>query len=537
MSDNFDLLLEAARGGDEKAFRALVEPLDRELHAYAYRTLGGFHDADDALQESRLKAWRALATYEPRASFRAWMYRIVTNTCLDMLKARSRRVMPQDVGPSIAPGPPTTAPRADILWIEPYPDALLPTVPGPDEVARLREGIRLAFVRVLQVLPPRQRAALILHDVLDWKVAEVAAILETTEAAINSALQRARAAIARPREESPALATRQAEAVDRFVQAWESGDFDEFVEMLATDAVMSMPPWEYWLDGKEAIVATMRSSGTWDGEPRPGRYRIVPAPMERSGPGLVSEGAGAIRTGVGFRAIRTGVGFRREPKMHRGRRTSGQTLGARRPQHSRWVEGPPLLSPSERSWQISPSSATSRAPGQTQPGYARAAMRTPRRRSPKVPAGNSTSRSPSTKQHRASRYATRNRRSASSAPMRRRLFLQAMKGRKLRRGSDVFGRSKAEAARTAFLPRMRFPAAQSFARTSSSPASTLSRSRVAHASRVSSKPGATIVLSVIVSGMTPASRKKNLGRRITSARPSSTPHDEAPGQCATESTR
>jgi RNA polymerase sigma-70 factor (ECF subfamily) len=284
MSENFEPLVEAARGGDAQAFRTLIGPLERELHAYAYRMLGGFHDADDALQESRLKAWRALATYEPRASFRAWMYRIVTNTCLDMLKARARRVMPQDVGLSVAPGPPTTEPRTDILWIEPYPDALLPA-PGPDERLRLREGIRLAFVRVVQVLPPRQRAALILHDVLDWSVAEVATILETTDAAVNSALQRARAAIARPGHAST-LAAHHAEVVDRFVHAWESGDFDDFVELLATDAVMSMPPWEYWLDGKDAVVATMRSPGTWDGEPRAGRYRIVPAPMNGEPGGL-----------------------------------------------------------------------------------------------------------------------------------------------------------------------------------------------------------------------------------------------------------
>jgi RNA polymerase sigma-70 factor (ECF subfamily) len=282
MSENFATLVAAARGGDERAFRALVEPLGRELHAYAYRMLGGFHDADDVLQDARLKAWRALATYEPRASFRAWMYRIVTNTCLDLLKARARRVLPQDVSPSVAPGPPTTAPRADLLWLEPYPDALLPGAPGapgPEQLLRLRQGIRLAFVRAVQVLPPRQRAALILHDVLDWSVAEVAAILETTEAAINSALQRARAAIARPREEPSTLALRHAEVVDRFVHAWESGDFGELARLLATDAVMNMPPWEYWLDGREAVMATMRSSGTWDGEPRPGRYRLVPAPM------------------------------------------------------------------------------------------------------------------------------------------------------------------------------------------------------------------------------------------------------------------
>jgi RNA polymerase sigma-70 factor (ECF subfamily) len=281
MSENFEPLVEAARGGDEHAFRALVEPLGRELHAYAYRMLGGFHDADDALQESRLKAWRGLATYEPRASFRAWMYRIVTNTCLDLLKVRSRRVLPQDVSPSVAPGPPTTAPRADISWIEPYPDALLPTVPSPEQAVRLRESIRLAFVRVVQMLPPRQRAALILHDVLDWRVVEVADMLETTEAAINSALQRARAAIARPRAElsASALAPRHAEVVERFVRAWEGGDFDGLVALLATDAVMSMPPWEYWLDGKDAVVATMQSTGTWDGVPRPGRYKLVPAPM------------------------------------------------------------------------------------------------------------------------------------------------------------------------------------------------------------------------------------------------------------------
>ena len=288
MSEDFEPLVEAARGGDEHAFRALVEPLGRELHAYAYRMLGGFHDADDALQESRLKAWRALATYEPRASFRAWMYRIVTNTCLDLLKVRSRRVLPQDVSPSIAPGPPTTAPRADISWIEPYPNALLPTVPSPEQAVLLREGIRLAFVRVVQMLPPRQRAALILHDVLDWSVVEVADMLETTEVAINSALQRARAAIARTRAESAAsaLAPRHAEVVERFVRAWESGDFDDFIALLATDAVMSMPPWEYWLDGKDAVVATMQSTGTWDGVPRPGRYKIVPAPMNGEPAGL-----------------------------------------------------------------------------------------------------------------------------------------------------------------------------------------------------------------------------------------------------------
>ncbi|MBS2028553.1 MAG: RNA polymerase subunit sigma-70 [Deltaproteobacteria bacterium] len=281
MDEKNDTLLAAARGGDEAAFRGLVEPLGRELHAYAYRMLGGFHDADDALQEARIKAWRGLATYEPHASFRAWMYRIVTNTCLDMLKARARRVMPQDVSPPVAPGPPTTAPRTDIHWLEPYPDACLPPARSPEDAVHLREGMRLAFVRIVQALPARQRAALILHDVLDWSVAEVAAILETTEAAVNSALQRARATIAsgNAREPSPELARRQAEVVDRYVRAWETGNFDGFVAMLTDDAIMNMPPWEYWLDGRDAVVAVHHSPGTWEGAPRPGRYRIVRSTM------------------------------------------------------------------------------------------------------------------------------------------------------------------------------------------------------------------------------------------------------------------
>ena len=277
-----DTTLARARAGDDEAFRALTDPYRRELQLHCYRILGSMLDAEDLVQETLLASWRGLAAFEGRSSLRSWLYQIATNRCLNALRARSRR--PQE-GAGMA-DPPRPTRLIEPLWLEPYPDALLPAVPDPEHVARQREGIRLAFVRVVQVLPPRQRAALILHDVLDWSVAEVAAILETTEAAINSALQRARAAIARPREQSPALAPRHAEVVDRFVHAWESGDFDDFVELLATDAVMSMPPWEYWLDGKDAVVATMRSPGTWDGEPRPGRYRIVPAPMNGEPGGL-----------------------------------------------------------------------------------------------------------------------------------------------------------------------------------------------------------------------------------------------------------
>lgn len=279
--------MDAAKGGDEAAFRALVEPLSRELSAYTYRMLGAYQDAEDALQETRLKAWRHLASYEPTASFRAWVYRIATTTCLDLLRQRQRRVLPPDVGPPVAPGPPTTAPREDILWLEPYPDSLLPSTATPEETLRLHESIRLAFVRAIQVLPPRQRAALILHDVLDFAASEVAEMLETTVPAINSALQRARASIERAPSASPErLEAQKAETVSRFVRAWETGDFGELVALLTEDAVMTMPPWLYWLEGRDAAVATMLSPGTWDGAPRPGRYRIVPCGMNGQPAGL-----------------------------------------------------------------------------------------------------------------------------------------------------------------------------------------------------------------------------------------------------------
>ncbi len=291
LEKNEQALVLAAKAGDEAAFRALVEPVSRELSAYAYRMLGGYQDAEDALQETRLKAWRHLGSYEPTASFRAWVYRIATNACLDMLRQRQRRVLPQDVGPPTLPGPPTTARREDILWLEPYPDALLPRAASPEETLRLHESVRLAFVRAIQVLPPRQRAALILHDVLDFAVSDVATMLGTTGAAINSALQRARASLERTpsaaaHERLELIEAQKAETVARFVRAWETGDFDELVSMLTEDAILTMPPWVYWLDGKDAVVATMLSPGTWEGEPRPGRYRIVPCAMNGQPAGL-----------------------------------------------------------------------------------------------------------------------------------------------------------------------------------------------------------------------------------------------------------
>jgi len=275
-------LIEAARKGDEAALEALFDPLSRELQVYAYRMLGGFHDAEDAMQEARLKAWRSLDSYEPQAGFRAWMYRIVTNTCLDMLRTRKRRVLPQDVSGPVEPGPPSSDMSRDIPWLEPYPDALLPESAGPEAALLLRESVRLAFIRAMQVLPPRQRAALILHDVLDWSGGDVAQMLETTVPAINSAIQRARDGIARSGNvvlTNAGLEEKKAEAVARFVRAWESGNLDLLVSMLAEDAVMSMPPWLGWLDGREAITTALAHPQTWDGEPRPGRYRLLPMGM------------------------------------------------------------------------------------------------------------------------------------------------------------------------------------------------------------------------------------------------------------------
>lgn len=275
-------LIEAARKGDPSALHALFHPLSRELQVYAYRMLGGFHDAQDAVQEAKLKAWRSLDSYEPQAGFRAWMYRIATNTCLDMLRTRKRRVLPRDVSGPSEPGPPAAEMSRDIPWLEPYPDELLPESAGPEAALLLRESVRLAFIHAIQVLPPRQRAALILHDVLDWSGAEVAKMLETTIPAINSALQRARDSIARSRDTVPVkadLEDKKAAAVARFVRAWETGELELLVSLLAEDAIMSMPPWVGWLNGRDAIATALAHPLTWDGEPRPGRYRLLATGM------------------------------------------------------------------------------------------------------------------------------------------------------------------------------------------------------------------------------------------------------------------
>jgi RNA polymerase sigma-70 factor, ECF subfamily len=270
--------IEAAKAGDSEAWARLLSPLERELRAYAYRMLGGYADAEDAVQDASVRAWKSLASFEGRSSFRAWMYRVVSNVCYDLLRTRKRRSLPDEVGPAVLPGPPRTEMREDIPWLEPYPDAELPDAASPESALRLRETVRLAFVRAMQALPERQRAALILHDALDFSVTEVAEMLDTSDAAINSALQRARDTVGKPESDVVVLRKREAasaDAVSRYVQAWETGSFDHFVTMLADDARLSMPPWIYWLDGREQVIAGLTSPDTWQGPPRRGHYRHV----------------------------------------------------------------------------------------------------------------------------------------------------------------------------------------------------------------------------------------------------------------------
>jgi RNA polymerase sigma-70 factor (ECF subfamily) len=257
-------LLASARRGDRAAFESLAERYRREIQLHCYRMLGGVHDAEDLVQETLLRAWRGIARFEGRASFRSWLYRIATNACLSALSSGAvrRRVMPEREAPPSTEMPPRD-PALEVAWLEPYPDALLPstqdTAPGPDARYELREAVHLAFIAAIQVLPPRQRAVLLLHDVLGWSAAESARLLGATAASVNSALQRARATLEkqRPLWQQGTAATapneQQRKLLDRYVRSWENGDVDAFVSVLREDATLSMPPWREWYAGREAL--------------------------------------------------------------------------------------------------------------------------------------------------------------------------------------------------------------------------------------------------------------------------------------------
>lgn len=252
--------LTRARAGDEQAFRDLTAPHRRELQVHCYRILGSVQDAEDALQETLLSAWRGLDGYEERASMRAWLYRIATNRCLNVLRDSARR--PQEVQ-ALPFEPPAPTRHGEVLWLEPYPDALLEGVPddapGPDVRYETRETVALAFVTALQRLPPRQRAVLVLRDVLGYRAAEVADMIETTEVSVNSALQRARATledsapVSRERAPLPRSASER-ELVGRFAEAFEAGSVEELVALLTDDAWVTMPPEPFEYQGTAAIT-------------------------------------------------------------------------------------------------------------------------------------------------------------------------------------------------------------------------------------------------------------------------------------------
>jgi RNA polymerase sigma-70 factor, ECF subfamily len=268
-------LLEAARAGDEEAFRLLVEPHRRELHAHCYRMLGSLHDTEDAHQDALLRAWRGLPRFEGRR-LRPWLYKIATNTCLDVIARRPKRVLPIDHGPPADPHDGPGEPLVETVWVEPYPDETLGLEDGfaaPEARYERREGVELAFIAALQHLPATQRAVLILREVLGFSAQEVADTLETTVAAVNSALQRARKTVDERLPEQSQQATLRTlgdegvrEVVESYVDAWERGDVDTVVSMLTEDAAFAMPPLRTWFRGRDAIAVFLTGwplSGQW----------------------------------------------------------------------------------------------------------------------------------------------------------------------------------------------------------------------------------------------------------------------------------
>jgi RNA polymerase sigma-70 factor, ECF subfamily len=253
-----------------------------ELRAYCYRMLGSAFDAEDAVQETLLRAWRAHDRFEGRAALRSWLYRIATNVCLDFLKGRERRPRPMDLGPAGEPVLESAAFRPEVPWLEPVPDALVVAEGDPAEVAEARESVRLAFVAALQDLPPRQRAALILCEVLRWQASEAAELLETSVASINSALQRARATLeARDAHAVVAVPLDRAdrELLERYVDAFQRYDMDALSGLIREDATQSMPPYDLWLAGRDDIL-------TWWFGPGIGcrGSRVIPAGSANGAP-------------------------------------------------------------------------------------------------------------------------------------------------------------------------------------------------------------------------------------------------------------
>jgi RNA polymerase sigma-70 factor (ECF subfamily) len=238
---------------------AELEQYRRELTAYCYRMLGSPFEAEDAVQDTLLRAWRSLERFEGRAALRSWLYRIATNVCLDMLSGRERRARPMDLGPASEPIASNLNTLPEATWLEPAPDGLVVPDGDPAEVAVARDTLRLAFVAALQHLPPRQRAVLILCEVLRWRAAEVAELLDMSVAAVNSALQRARATLEAANvssiERREPLGEAERELLARYVEAFERYDMDELTSLIHEDATQSMPPYDLWLRGRDDMFA------------------------------------------------------------------------------------------------------------------------------------------------------------------------------------------------------------------------------------------------------------------------------------------
>jgi RNA polymerase sigma-70 factor (ECF subfamily) len=259
--DDFGLFARAA-AGDDAAFGSLVGPHQRAVFRHCYRMLGSGADAEDATQDTLERAWRRLATYDGSGPFGAWLQRIATNICLDMLRAKRTRVSPAGYGPPMAPGTMPGPPDPELAWVEPVSDSDLHGTADPqDEVVR-REEISLAFVAALQRLAPRQRAALLLHDVLAFTHAEVAEVLGVSTTAVNSLLSRAREAVrATAGRPQPGISEpRVRELLERYVQAWQLADIDALVRLISEDVRFSMPPLTAWFDGREAVAAFIENA-------------------------------------------------------------------------------------------------------------------------------------------------------------------------------------------------------------------------------------------------------------------------------------
>jgi RNA polymerase sigma-70 factor, ECF subfamily len=274
-------LLESAQAGEDKAFERLVAPYRGELHAHCYRMLGSAHDADDALQDALLGVWRGLSRFEGRSSLRSWLYRIATNACLRAIERRPRRVLPVDYGPPADPHAELDEPMIESVWVEPYPDGRLTEdgPPTPDARYEQRESIELAFIAALQHLPAKQRAVLILRDVLGFSAREVAETLGSTPVSVDSALQRAHRSVDERLPQRSQQATLRAlgdhrltELVGIYVDAWERADVDAVVALLAQDAVIAMPPVPTWYRGRDAVAGFLARRMP----PGESRWRLVP---------------------------------------------------------------------------------------------------------------------------------------------------------------------------------------------------------------------------------------------------------------------